>query len=194
MAKICPQCGVKYKNSATKCIMCNTEFQDNHVSKNKKKILIFVIVGVILAAAVVTSILLFTGPKAKVRHIMDSYKRNDAEAVIATFPSFFMETDQINIDLYLTEIELNVRDMSDYIFSYNIEKAEKPSSQEREEFMENFRHYGGDNFDEDKLEDIRIVWINYKGNVPGIWPSRAVRFIMIKYEGKWCWWPATVNR
>lgn len=194
MAKICQQCGVKYKNSATQCVMCGTEFQDIHVGGKGKMIRIFGILGALLVVAMVVIMLLFTGPKAAARRVMEGYKRNDAEAVIACFPSFFMESDELNRDGWVKEIEYNVKDMSDYIFSYTIEKAEKPSSQDRERFMEDFHYFGGDAFDENKLQDVRVVWVIYKGNIPGVWPSRGARLVMIKYEGRWYWWPDTINR
>lgn len=194
MAKICQQCGLKHGNNATKCIACGTEFPLSQSSSKNKKYLIFAILGVLLAVGAIVCILLFTGPKATVRRIMESYKRNDAEAIIATFPDFFKDSEKINSQTLQTQIEIETKSLSDYIFSYNIEEAKTPTAQERQQMMEDFRYFAGEDFNENDIQDIKIIWVNYKGNVTGIWPIHATRFIMIKYNGRWCCWPNNVNR
>ncbi|MBQ7923646.1 MAG: hypothetical protein IJ325_13900 [Clostridia bacterium] len=194
MAKICRQCGVKYKNSATKCIMCGTEFNDVHIYAKKKKHLILGIVGTILAAVTVVMIIFSTGPEAAVWRIMESHKRNDVEEIVESFPDFLMESENFDEKAFMVDVKSVTGYFSKYIFSYNIGAAQKPSSRECAELMEVFRYYAGDAFDESQIEDIRMVWVNYKCNIPSFWPSRATRFIMIKYEGRWCWWPSNVNR
>ncbi len=194
MSRKCPRCGVKYTSKATHCVLCNIELPDNHIHADRKKILIFLIVGILVAAAAITLTLIFTGPKAVARKVISNYKKNDPDAVYETYPSFLIESDRIDQKMLKEDLERNVNDMSDYIFSYNIDKVEKPTTKEIKEFIRSFHVNGGAAFEEEKLQDIRIVWINYKGNITGIWPTRAVRFVIIKYDGKWCWWPETVNR
>jgi hypothetical protein len=60
--------------------------------------------------------------------------------------------------------------------------------------MANFRYFGGNDFDESDIEGIKIIWVYYTGNVPAVWPMHATRFIVIKYQGHWCWWPETISR
>ena len=194
MAKICKQCGVKYSNSATKCIMCGTEFEDNHVHAKRKELFILGIAIAALAAVIVVLILFFTGPKAAVRRIMDGYKRNDAAAIVVSIPRFLMESDYIDSQGFVQSLETNAKELSEYIVSYNIEKAETPNSQYREELMNDILYFAGDGFEESDIEDIKIIWVNYKGNVSGLMHSNATRFTMIKYNGNWYWWPDNVNR
>lgn len=194
MSKVCQKCGVKHENSAKKCAMCGTEFNDSHIYKKRKKLIILAICGVILLAAATVLIIYSTGPKAAVRRIMNAHKQVDAETVISYYPDFLLESDKIDKEEFLTETEVTVQGFSRYLFSFNLEKAETPSERECEELIETFEYFGGENFDESELGEIKMVWVNYKGNIPGFWPSRGTRFIVFKYEGRWCWWPANVNR
>ncbi|MBQ8432904.1 MAG: hypothetical protein IJX28_08485 [Clostridia bacterium] len=194
MSKICKQCGVKYSNSTKKCTMCGTEFQDTHVYEKRKKYLILGVIALLLVAAAVTLILMFTGPKGAVRRIMIAQKQGDVDAIIAFYPDFLLETDKINWTEYRLGLERSAENSAKYIFSYNIEKAETPNTRECEEMIEIFRYYAGEDFDETKVTEFKMIWVNYKSNVQGFWPSHATRFIMFKYEGRWCWWPSNVNR
>ena len=194
MAKVCRKCGVKHKNSATYCVMCGTEFYD---AEGLKKRRIRRIIGIILGILALAASLLFiftAGPKAAVRRILNGYKRNDPDAVIASYPDFLLESDKIDKDELILSTQINVKDMSDYIFMYKLGKAEDPSEREYEELMETFRYYAGEDFSDGDVQSIKIIWADYTGNVPAVWPSRAARFIVIKYQGRWYWWPETVNR
>ena len=194
MSKICKNCGVKHENSAKKCAACGAEFNDEHIYAKKKKHFILAICGVFLLATGVGLIAYSTGPRAAVRRIMNAHKRNDFEAVVATFPDFLFESEHLDQNAFMLSTEGVVERFSQYIFSYNIDKAETPSANEREAYIETFRYFGGENFDESEVEDIKMVWVNYKGNIPGFWPSRGTRFIVFKYKGEWCWWPSNINR
>lgn len=194
MSKICKNCGVKHENSAKKCAMCGTEFNDKHIYAKRKKLIILVICGAVLLATAIVFIIYLTGPKAAVRRIMDAHKRVDAETVISYFPDFLLESDKIDGEKFIMETEATVNGFSRYLFSFNLEKAETPSDREIEELLETFEYFGGENFDESEVRDIKMVWVNYKGNVQGFWPSHGTRFIMFKYDGSWYWWPNNVNR
>ena len=146
-----------------------------------------------LAAAIIL-IIYSTGPKAAVRRIMNAHKQVDAETVISYLPDFLLESDKIDGEKFKMETEATVKGFSRFLFSFNLEKAETPSDREIEELLETFEYFGGENFDESKVRDIKMVWVNYKGNVQGFWPSRGTRFIVFKYEGRWYWWPNNVNR
>ncbi|MBO5702036.1 MAG: hypothetical protein J6S71_06325 [Clostridia bacterium] len=194
MAKICKNCGVKHKNSATYCVMCGEPFYSEQGLKKRK---IHRIIGIVLGVLALTAGVLFiftAGPKAAVRRILNGYKRNDPDAVIASYPDFLIESNQVDKDQLILSTQINVKDMSDYIFMYKLGKSEDPSEKEYEELMEAFRFYAGEDFSEDDIQSIKIIWVDYTGNVPAVWPSRAARFIVIKYEGRWYWWPETVNR
>ena len=194
MSKVCKKCGIKHKNSATYCVMCGEPFYNEQGLKARN---IRRTVGIILGVIALAAALLFiftSGPKAAVRRILNGYKRNDPDAVIASYPDFLLESDKIDKDEFIRSTRQNVKDMSDYIFLYKLGKAEDPSESEREELMETFRFYADEDFSESDIQSIKIIWADYTGNVPAVWPSRAARFIVIKYEGRWYWWPDTVNR
>lgn len=194
MAKICKKCGVKYNNNATYCVMCGAEFYDERGLKERKFKHISKIVFGILAAAALVFIIFNTGPKAAVRRIMSNYKRNNADAIVATYPSFLMESDKFDKETLIWDTKNNVQSVSGYLFSYRIDSMDDPSSREYDELMANFRYFGGNDFDESDIEGIKIIWVYYTGNVPAVWPMHATRFIVIKYQGHWCWWPETISR
>ena len=84
----------------------------------------------------------------------------------------------------------SVHRMSSYIFSYNSNKAVIPSEREQGELIQSFADFGGDKFDHSKLEEIKVVWVDFRGGeTPGLWHIYHVRFVIIKYDGEWCWWP-----
>ena len=194
MSKVCPNCGVKHENIAKKCVACGAEFNDEHIYAKKKKNLIIAICCALIFLTVTFLIVFTTGPKAEVRRIMNAHKRNDVEAVIDSMPDFLLESDILDYDLFILQTERTVESFSQYIFSFNIDNAKTPSANERQDLLETLEYFGGDNFDQAKVEDIKYVWVNYKGNVQGFWPSRGTRFLVFKYDGEWCWWPSNVNR
>ena len=194
MSKVCKSCGVKHENSAKKCVACGAEFNDEHIYARKKKNLILAICGILFLASAIGFMFFSTGPKAAVRRIMNAHKLNDFDAVVAAMPDFLLESDKIDYNLFMLNTERTVEVFSQYIFSFNIDRAETPNSNEREELIETLKYFGENNFEESKVTDIKIVWVNYKGNVQGFWPSRGTRFLVFKYDGKWCWWPNNVNR
>ena len=195
MAKVCKNCGVKYNNSATKCIMCGTEFDDVHIYAKRKKNIIFAIIGAVLVAVVIAFLILSTGPKAEVWRLMNAQMRNDADAMLEKIPSFLMESEKFDSRDFVIEFKATVGQMSKYIVSFNIEKAETPNSMYREELIEAIVYFADDDFNENDIEDIKIIWVNYEGGkVMGTLHSRATRFTMFKYKGEWYWWPANINR
>ena len=194
MAKMCPQCGVKYQNKATKCVMCKIDLSENHGHKIMKKLVFSGIIGIVLVGIAITLVSMLTGPKAAVRRIVEGFKQNDPQSIMAMLPDFVLESDKIDRRELELEMTTDALTLSKFIFSYNIEEVKDPSFQEREKLMEDFRYIAGEDFDDREIKDIKIIWVNYKGDIPGFWPSHATRFTMIKYQGRWYWWPETVNR
>lgn len=193
MSKACQQCGVKHRNDAKKCINCGAEFGDLPQRAKNKKLIILGIIGVLLIAAAVFALIYFTGPKAAVRRVMRSFKNNDVEAIVDSLPEFYVECEYWTREEVVKAMSGPVLEMSNYIFSYNIDSVKSPSDSERDELMETFKSLAGEDFDESDIEDIKLVWVNFTGNVPGFWPAGATRFIMIKYNGRWCYWPSHVG-
>ena len=193
MAKICKQCGVKHKNSATKCAMCGTPFEDVRVSIKKRTFTLYAILALTIVVAIVLGIVFSTGPRAKVRQIMRHYKNANPSAVVDTYPSFMLESENYDIESLQRSIAANVEDVSAFMVSFSVDRPQNPNERDRKQLIDDFRYYCGDTFDESKLEDIKFVWVSFKGRVSGIWAKSTTRFVVIKYDGEWCWWPDNFN-
>ena len=189
MAKICKECGVKHRNNATKCVHCGAPFEDVPHYAKKKKLIILVIVCAVLVLAAIASVIYLTGPEAAVRRIMESHKRNDVQAIVDSFPSFLLEAEGVDRDELIADLSSSVESMSEYMFSYSIEKVNDPSDGDREKLIKKTQLVVGDDFNESDIKDIKVVWVKFTGNVPSVWPSGSTRFVMIKYDGRWCWCP-----
>lgn len=185
MAKLCPQCNMKYANSADKCIKCGAELEVIKSDVKKKRIIIVSIISVLLIAAIIVGVLYFTSPEAKVRAILNDFKQGNVEDIINSFPEFFKKSGFLNEEAFAE----NVARLSDYMFSYNVNKAANPSTRETTEILESlstFEEYG---YDYSKLQEIKIVWTDMRGGIPGLWGNSMDKFTMIKYDGAWYWWP-----
>ena len=56
------------------------------------------------------------------------------------------------------------------------------------------RNGAEENFDENKLGEIKMVWVNYRSDIYYFWPKHGTRFIVFQYDDNWYWWPDNVNR
>lgn len=192
MAKICPRCSINYKDSAVKCVACHGPLETVEMPKRKKT----VIVSLLIAAAVLLLTLLtvvivssLTGPRGRVRYIMNQIKENRIDAVMETLPDFLLDGTsgyEKEITVHLTAY---TKKMSDYVFSFNTNRALDPSTDQMTELMESIRSFAGDTFDETLIEDVKMVWVDFRGGLRGFWNSADLRFVMILYKGEWCWWP-----
>lgn len=194
MSKVCRKCGVRHRNSATKCAMCRTEFNDSHIYAKRRRIIILSICGVLLLSAAIYYAVYSTTPEAAVRRIMNAHNEGDFDTVISYYPDFYLESDKVNKERLLLDAEFGVKKMSKELYTFYLEEPATPSDRECEELLESFRYYGGENFDEEKLGEIKMIWVNYRLDVTYFWPKRGTRFIVFEYDGRWCWWPDNVNR
>lgn len=191
IAKCCEKCGVRHRNETLTCAICGTPFKDA-AKKNfqRKMTVILTVVAVFVISLSTILIMRSIGPEALARDIMRSYKNNEPDALIETFPSFLTESENFDEKSYIKDMSKSVQRMSSYIFSYNSNKAVTPSEREQGELIQNFADFGGDRFDPSKLEEIKAVWVDFRGGeTPGLWSTYHVRFVIIKYDGEWCWWP-----
>ena len=189
MAKYCTQCNLKHSNSAEKCVSCGAELTMRKADVKKKKIIIISLISIFLIAAVIVGIVIFTGPKAKARQIMRNFKQGDTAGVVSSFPDFFVE--EIGRDVLEADLNDVVQIYSDYIFSFAIQEVASPSSREKNNIIESLEAY--EKFDSSKLKDIKIIWLDTKGGIPGFWGATFEKFILIKYDGSWYWWPFYSN-
>lgn len=189
MAKICIECGLKHDNKAKQCVNCGSELEVIQADAKRKRIIVIALVSIILIAATIIGVTYFSSPEAKVKSIMKAFQKNDVDAVISSFPDFVIN--------YLDETETDttqffeewVATLSDYIFSYNIDKVAAPSTSQKTVLLTTFYYLEEYGYDESKLSDVQLVWLKLRGGTTGLWNSSDNRFVMIKYDGKWFWWP-----
>ena len=189
MAKVCKVCGVKYRNNAERCVMCKTEFNDLHIYKRRRRNIILAVCITLLLVSTVSYAVYSTTPSAAVRRIMSAYNRADVDEVVSYYPEFYLESDNIDKRRLLLDVETDVKIFSKYLCTYYLESPATPSWKECEKLLEDLRYYGGENFDEEKLGEIKMIWVNFKYDIEGIWPKGSIRFIVFEYEGRWCWLP-----
>lgn len=190
MSKICNQCQLKHTNGAVKCVNCGSELVFIKSSVIIKRTLIISSVVAAVVAITVMLALYFTSPEAAVRKMMEAYKRSDVPAVADCYPEFLQEATGMSRGEYDWSMMRSVENLSKYIFSYNVEKAKTPSTNEQSRIKGELLNYSEYGYDESKLEAIRMVWIGMRGGRRGYWSDTNHRFIVIKYDGKWCVWPA----
>jgi hypothetical protein len=193
MAKICKQCGVKHKNNATKCAICGTPFEDVKVTKAKKTVIRFSIISIALALLVILALVFFTGPRAKVRQVMRSYMRGDTMAIVDSYADCLINAEGYGRDRVAEIISKNVKELSDFIVSFQTARPQTPNERDNEALIDEMRFTCGDAFDESKLSDIKYVWVTFKGKESIYWSKTTTRFVVIKYDGRWQIWPDYVN-
>ena len=187
MAKICSNCGLKHKDSATKCAGCNAPLEELPVHKKKKVYVILAAILLVLIGVSTFFIMRCTGPDGTVRRIMRCYSNNDPEGVVDFFPEFLFEANWITREMLVDQLSGNVKEISDYMFSYYLEDTKTPSTSEMNEIMAQLNSFP--DFDEDQLDDVKYITVNFKGNATYLWTANDTRFVMIKYDGSWYWWP-----
>lgn len=188
MAKICKECNIKHDNSADKCARCGAPLEVIHKDVKKKKIILFSILGLVLTIALIVGIIYITSPEARVRGIMEDMKDGDTSGVVDAFPEFFIEANGGKAAL-VEYYDTWVKNESSYIFSYNIDKTVGPSTKEENAIRKSLVYYTHAGYDESKLQDIKAVWLDMRGGIPGFWGESLEKFVMIKYDGQWYWWP-----
>ena len=189
MSKLCKACGLKHRNSALKYASCKTPFNDQKQRAKKRRLIILTIAVAVLITTAVFAILHYSGPKGVTRRVMDAYRENDPESLVDTLPPFYVNADGSNREKMIQQYAPFVKRLSNYIFSYYLDEPLVPSERQREELMKQIRYFAGADFKESDIEDIRFVWVHFTGDVLYIWPKYTERFIVIKYEGDWYWWP-----
>ncbi|MBE6626789.1 MAG: hypothetical protein J6L96_04170 [Clostridia bacterium] len=193
MSKVCKQCGVKHKNSATKCGICGTPFEDVRVTVMKKSVIICSAIAVIVAVAIAIGLGFLIGPRAKVSHVMRCYKRGDTMAVVNSYASCLLDAEGYSREKIASIISKNVEDLSNYIVSFRTARPQDPNERDREALIDEMRYTCGDAFDESKLSDIKYVWVTFKGKESIYWGKTTTRFVVVKYDGRWQIWPDYVN-
>ena len=190
MAKICNVCNLKHGDVATKCVNCGGELVIIESSFKRKWIFIYSAIALVLIAATVMAFLWFTGPKAKIREVMGAYKKADVAAVVDAYPPFLLNATGLSREEFERDQRQAVRNFSNYLFSYSVEDVKKPSTNERNEVLEQLESFKDYGYDERRFEDIRLVWVGVRGGGElGYWNDSDMRFVVIKYDGQWYIWP-----
>ena len=186
MSKFCKACGLKHRNSALKCARCNAPFEELPFHKKKKVYVILAAILLVLIGVSTFFIMRYTGPDGAVRRIMRCYSNNDPEGVVDFFPEFLFD-DLITKEDLVDELSKPVKDFSEYVFSYYLEDTKTPSTSEMNVIMAQLNSIP--DFDEDQLDDVKYITVNFKGNATYLWTANTTRFVLIKYDGSWYWWP-----
>lgn len=186
MAKICTQCNLKHSNNATKCVQCGSELEIIKSDLIKKRIIIASIISILLIAAIVCSVIIFTGPKAAIRRLIRDFKQGDVEGVVSHLPDFVVNYhgNEFIVEFY----KENVKRVSEYFVSYNIDKIANPSSSDDTSVREVLSYYEDYGYDSSKLEEIKVAWLETRAGVnPSFSSQFSDKLIFIKYDGKWYW-------
>ena len=189
MAKTCPVCNLKHRNSAVKCVSCGAELQATKADKVKRNILIISAVSLLLVVSIIFAVVYFTGPKAKFRSIMRDFKQGDLDGVTDAFPKFFLYSYEENKAYFSMDLPNTVSDLSEYSFSCKIDKISNPSVSDVNGLRMHLDEYKKYGYNPDKLEDVKVVIFTMKGVSPGQWGVGFNKFILLKYDGEWYWWP-----
>ena len=194
MSKVCKKCGVKHKNSAYVCMACGEPFEKGRTFPDFYKYSKYIFYGIILALIAVILIIYFTSPETAARSVVKAYKMNDAASVVASVPEFLLESDNFDAERFANDVIYDAIFISYQSFGYRVDNTAPPSAKDRDRIISDLHYYGGDDFDEDELSDITLVWISHDMEyIVGMWQASVVRFVMIKYDGHWYWWPDTVS-
>ena len=192
MTKRCPCCNVNYKKTAVRCVSCGCILDEIRMPRKKKILLLTLLItaSILLASLSAAAVVSYrTGPRGRVHYIMNQMMDNNVDEVFATLPDFLMEGEVDYNDPDTMHLIAYVEKMSNYVYSFYSDPAVVPNSTQREELMETIRPYVDEDFDESLIEDVSMVWVDYRGGRRGFWRSVDLRFVMIFYKGEWCWWP-----
>lgn len=189
MAKMCPACNLKHKNSATKCAGCGAELSHSESYVHKKRIIILSIISLLLIVATVLSIVYFTSSRAKLRRLMRDFKKGDIDGVMELFPDFLLNARDENFYYFEVQLPNAVKHFSENPFSYRIDKMGNPTSRELDSIVEHLEDYTPYGYDRNKLEDAKMAMLTIRGTSPVNLGSSFDRLLFLKYDGKWYWWP-----
>ena len=121
-------------------------------------------------------------------------RQNDAKSVVASVPAFLLESDNFDAERFANDVIYDAIFISYQSFGYRVDKTASPSTKERDQIISELKYYGGSDFDEGELDEITLVWVSHDMEyIVGMWQASIVRFVMIKYDGHWYWWPDTVS-
>ena len=140
MSKVCKVCGVRYRNSAERCVMCKTEFNDLHIYKRRRRIIILAVCLPLLLASIISYAVYSTTPSAAVRRIMNAYNRADVDAVVSYYPEFYLESDNIDKRKLLLDVETDVKIFAKYLCTFYLKSPVTPSWKECEKLLEDLRY------------------------------------------------------
>ena len=130
-----------------------------------------------------------TSPETRVKEIMQYLKDGDFDAVMDSLPSFIWQYEQTDEAQIQFDISFFVDRMNSYIYSFNTNNEITPSERQIEELIDSIKKIVGDEFDASVITDVKVVWVDVRGGVRNFWQTTHERFVMIKYQDEWCWWP-----
>ena len=192
MAKICQNCGLKYKSFADKCVGCHGRLETVEKTRGQK---IAIVLSVSLSSLLLITLICFQAyyythdPEVKVRSILRSARHSDMEEILDSLPDFIPDEQKPD------EFEIMMMNPSTApvlykpVYSFSTNNPQTPSDRQRKELMQTVTDFMGEDFDTSVITDVKFVWAEVRGGKLAYWYQMRVRFVMIEYEDEWCWWP-----
>ena len=183
---------MKHTNSAHVCLGCGTPFPNGRNTPDLFKYLRIVIQSIIPLTAIILLILHFTGPVAAARRVAKAFQKNDTQAVVSYLPDFITESDTVDAQSYVDDIKSGVEQLSSSIRTFRIYESVNPSDSQLEELVEQIRFFAGEDFDLNSIKKVKLVWVKLSLEEGDYIRAYDLQCLMIKYQGRWHWWPYSV--
>ena len=185
MAKICPQCGLKHYKSARRCVNCDSKLQIIKRDLIISIAITMVSIALVISLALAIIIPILQSPETKLKKMLKAITNNDPKEVLTFYPDFYVNKLREEDPFFEVEFRENIKELSEYIFSFNIHDKARPSTSQRTDINKKLDTYVQYGYDVEKLEDIEMVWMEIRGGVRGLWNTFYEKYIMIKYNGEW---------
>ncbi len=190
MAKICPQCNLKHHNVADRCFNCGSDLEIIKRDVIIKRTIIISIIVIIVSLSTLIALNVSSLPETKLMNIVQALNTNDTEGMLKGFPDFVKDYWEDANTLENAYFEERVESFSNYLYSFNVFKVAVPSTSQKTDIRTSLAEFTDYGYDSEKLEDIRSIWIEMRvGTIRGFWSTIYEKFVMIKYDGVWYWWP-----
>ena len=190
MAKICTECGLKHYSTARRCVKCGSKLKIIKKDQIRNIIIIMLSIAIVTSLAIAIIVPIMQSPETKLKRIMNYIIDNDSRAVFDSYPHFYIAHLEEEDPFYAIPLRERIKQLSDYIFSFNVHEIVKPSTSQRTDILKQISECADYGYDPAQLEDMRVIWLEIRGGIRGLWYTTYEKFVMIKYNDEWCLWPA----
>lgn len=173
---------------ANKCINDAKAFANK---LGKEKLIKYSIIGAsalvaLIVAIVVVVNLLFPSPEAVLKKGLNAAINGNAEQLVSVLPPFLLETDDMDKEDFIEELEEEFEDSEYEDIEYKIKSIKKVSSSEKKSLKSALKLYEDltDNFDADQVTDFMVAEVRIDDGGD----KSTVDIPLIKYKGRWYLW------